>query len=66
MPNYQKGLGRKGITALKLDKFKERYEWQLEEYSEAPQKLITSIPLKDYYKMGIFCIENKITIEGFV
>ena len=63
---YKAGLGRKGIVTMKLENFVDRYEWQLRDYKDSPQKIITTIPLKDYFALGKFCIENKITIAGFV
>ena len=55
-----------GIKSMKADKWRELYEWQLSDYGEQSHKIITSIPLKEYYELGIICIKNDISIAKFL
>jgi len=59
-------LGRKGFTAIRLDDFKDQYEWKLKEYSNEMHKTILTLELKDFYDLGIFCIKNQITIANIM
>lgn len=63
--NHKDGLGRNGILALKLQDFQDLYEWQLDEYPDAKHKITFAVPLKEYYRLGLHCIENKTSIAGF-
>jgi len=56
----------KGITQLRLQDFKDIYEWQLEEYGDTKHKIITTIKVEEYYRLGTTCIENNITIASFI
>ena len=64
-PTKQFCLGRGGITSIKKEKFKEFHEWKLDEYSKDPTKVILSLHLIDYYELGLYCIDNKISINLF-
>lgn len=55
-----------GIKATRKDDFIATYKWQLVEFGDTPQKVITTIPLHEYYKIGIICIDNEISIAGFI
>jgi len=59
-------LGRKGFTSVRLEDFKDQYEWQLEvkEYAKAMHKTILTLELKDYYDLGTFCITNQLTMAN--
>ena len=59
-------LGRKGFTSIRLDDFKDQYEWKLDEYSNEMHKTILTLELKDFYDLGIFCIKNQITIANIM
>ena len=51
---------------MKVEKWKELYEWQLEDYGNESHKIVTSIPLKEYYELGLTCIANNISIAMFL
>ena len=51
---------------MKRERWDELYLWQLQDYSEQSHKIVTSIPLKEYYHLGVACIENNITIAMFL
>ncbi len=55
-----------GIKTTRKDDFIATYKHQLDEYGESPQKIITTMTLNEYYKIGIICIENEISIAGFI
>jgi len=59
-------LGRKGFTSVRLEDFKDQYEWKLKEYSNEMHKTILALELKDFYDLGIFCIKNQITIANIM
>jgi hypothetical protein len=55
-----------GIKSMKAEKWDELYKWQLLEYGGQSHKIITSIPLKEYYELGHTCIKNNISISMFL
>jgi len=55
-----------GIKSMKVEKWQELYLWQLKEYGEQSHKIVTSIPLKEYYQLGLCCISNNISIAMFL
>ena len=55
-----------GIKSMKREKWDELYKWQLLEYGEQSHKIVTSIPLKEYYELGLTCIANNISIAMFL
>ena len=55
-----------GIKGMKIERWNELYLWQLDEYGEQSHKIVTSIPLIEYYHLGVTCIENNITIAMFL
>ncbi len=66
-PLKKHGIGNKGMADVKLEDFKEMYEWQIKEgYGHERKKTIVGMPLSDYYDLGLFCIKNKISISGFL
>ena len=56
-----------GIKNIKKDKWDELYLWQINNgYAEQSHKIVTSIPLKEYYELGLACINNNISIAMFL
>lgn len=51
---------------MKKEKWIELYEWQLKDYGKQSHKIITSIPLQEYYELGLICINNNISIAMFL
>ena len=64
-PIKQFCLGRGGIASLKREKFLEHHEWKLKDYPKDPTKVILALHLTDYIDLGLYCIENKISINLF-
>ena len=58
-------IGRKGIGSVRLEDFLEEYSWQLKEFGLTNRKIINTLPLNDYFALGVFCINNKISINAF-
>ena len=57
----------KGIKSIKKDKWNELYKWQLDAgYGKQSHKIVTSIPLYEYFELGEACIDNEITIAMFL
>ena len=66
-PLNKQGLGRNGMSSIKLEDFQKRYKWQLDEgYGHERKNTILGMPLQEYYELGTFCIINKISITGFI
>jgi hypothetical protein len=58
--------GKGGVSSIKEDKFRERYQWQLDEgYGQSTHKLIMTVPLQVYFDIGVWCIKNKMSFAGF-
>ena len=51
---------------MKLQDFKDTYEWQLKDYSQQSHKIVLTIPLERYYELGVHCITNRISIAEFI
>lgn len=56
----------KGMASVKLEDFKALYEWQLEGYGHQRKNTIVGMSLQEYFNLGVFCINNKISIAGFM
>jgi predicted transcriptional regulator YheO len=56
----------KGIKALKEHEFRDMYEWQLDEFGKSTKKIITLIPLEQYFEIGILCIRHDMSISAFI
>ena len=57
----------KGIKSIKKDKWNELYKWQLfAGYGKQSHKIVTSMPLSEYFELGVACIDNEITIAMFL
>lgn len=54
------------ITKERREDFILAYEWKLKDYGESGHKIVTNILLKDYYKAGLHCIDNNISISKFI
>ena len=66
-PLNKNGLGRNGMSSIKLEDFQARYQWQIDEgYGHERKNTILGMPLQEYYELGTFCIINKISITGFI
>ena len=61
-----KALGKKGVASMKLEDFKDHFEWMLKECPEHKVQTKIAIPVTDYYFLGIYCIENNLSIAGFI
>ena len=52
---------------MKKEKWIELYKWELDAgYGDQSHKIVTSIPLKEYYELGLTCIANNISIAMFL
>lgn len=58
--------GVNGVKSMRRDDFIEAYEWQLEEFGDSKHKIITTMPLHEYYAIGLACIDNKLSIAEFI
>ena len=66
-PLSKQGLGRLGMSCVKLADFQARYKWQIDSgYGHERKNTILGMPLTEYYELGTFCIINKISITGFI
>lgn len=52
--------------SFRREDFIKTYQWQLAEFGEKSHKIITTMPLNEYYKLGICCIDNEISIAEFI
>ncbi len=66
-PLSKQGLGRGGMSTVKRDDFTARYKWQIDEgYGNDRKNTILGLTISEYYELGLFCIDNNISISGFV
>ena len=70
--NHLKGVHREPPENKKQAKrfrradFIETYQWQLADYGDKSHKIITTMPLNEYYRLGLCCIDNDISIAEFI
>ena len=55
-----------GIKSMKREKWNELWKWEAENYPEESHKIVTSIPMKEYYDLGLTCIRHEISIAMFL
>jgi len=58
-------LGREGLAKVKLEDFIDQHEWMLEEYPNEDHKMYPCIKFIDFFDLGRYCIENKISQAEF-
>lgn len=61
-----KPANKKQAKQYRREDFVETYSWQLIDYGESSHKIITTMPLKEYYHIGLCCIDNDISIAEFI
>lgn len=61
------GIGKNGVSTIKRQDFIDRYKPLLDDgMGHTRKNTILGLPLEEYYWMGLFCIDNEISITGFL
>lgn len=55
-----------GIKTMKKEKWDALWHWEAENYPQELHKIVTAIPMKEYYQLGLCCISHEISIAEFL